>query len=161
MRRSENHAPFGTITKWRRKMTETALDKGHLLVELAVDIVAAYVSNHVVPVGDLGGLISDVHIALSNTTQPVAAAAVAEKPKPPVPIKKSIEEDYLICLEDGRKFKSLKRHLMTHYNMTPDEYREKWGLPSDYPMVAPAYAEARSRLAKQMGLGQRRSRAAK
>ena len=84
--------------------------------------------------------------------------AVPEKPKPPVPIKKSIEEDYLICLEDGQKFKSLKRHLMTHYNMTPDEYREKWGLPADYPMVAPAYAEARSRLAKQMGLGQRRKR---
>jgi predicted transcriptional regulator len=76
-----------------------------------------------------------------------------------VPIKKSIEEDYLICLEDGMKFKSLKRHLMTHYNMTPEEYREKWGLPSDYPMVAPAYAEARSRLAKEMGLGQRRKRA--
>mgnify|MGYP003630031898 FL=1 len=143
-------------------MTETALDKGHdLFVELTADIVAAYVSNHVVPVGDIGGLISDVHAALSNTTQPVAAAIVTEKPKPPVSIKKSIEEDYLICLEDGKKFKSLKRHLMTHYNMTPDQYREKWGLPPDYPMVAPAYAEARSRLAKQMGLGQRRKRAAK
>lgn len=141
-------------------MTEVASDKGHdLLVELTADIVAAYVSNHVVPVGDLGGLISDVHSALSNTSAPTPVATVAEKPKPPVPIKKSIEDDYLICLEDGQKFKSLKRHLMTHYNMTPEEYREKWGLPADYPMVAPAYAEARSRLAKEMGLGQRRKRA--
>jgi predicted transcriptional regulator len=136
-----------------------ALGKGpELLVELTADIVAAYVSNHVVPVGDLSNLIADVHSALSNTSAPAPVAAPVEKPKPPVPIKKSIEDDYLICLEDGQKFKSLKRHLMTHYNMTPDEYREKWGLPADYPMVAPAYAEARSRLAKEMGLGQRRKR---
>ena len=139
-------------------MTEVALAKQELLVELTADIVAAYVSNHVVPTGDLATLISDVHAALSTTSAPAPAAAVVEKPKPPVPIKKSIEEDYLICLEDGQKFKSLKRHLMTHYNMTPEQYREKWGLPADYPMVAPAYAEARSRLAKQMGLGQRRKR---
>jgi Predicted transcriptional regulator len=140
-------------------MTEVAMAKGQdLLVELTADIVAAYVSNHVVPVGELAHLISDVHNALSTTSSPAPAATVAEKPKPPVPIKKSIEDDYLICLEDGQKFKSLKRHLMTHYNMTPEEYREKWGLPADYPMVAPAYAEARSRLAKQMGLGQRRKR---
>src|SRR3546814_7083750 len=117
-------------------MTVVAMDKVHvLLVELTADIFAAYVSNHFVPVGYIRGLISDVHTALSNTTQTVAAAIVTEKPKPPVSIKKSIEEDYLICLEDGKKFKSLKRHLMTHYNMTPEEYREKWGLPSDYPMV--------------------------
>ena len=141
-------------------MTETLAVKGSdLLVELTADIVAAYVSNHVVPVGELAGLISDVHGALNNTTSPVQVPAAVEKPKPPVPIRKSIEDDYLICLEDGQKFKSLKRHLMTHYNMTPEEYREKWGLPSDYPMVAPAYAEARSRLAKEMGLGQRRKRA--
>ncbi|HEX2146185.1 MAG TPA: MucR family transcriptional regulator [Pseudorhizobium sp.] len=141
-------------------MTEVATDKGQdLLVELTADIVSAYVSNHVVPMGDLASLITDVHSALNNTSSPAPAAVVAEKPKPPVPIKKSIEEDYLICLEDGQKFKSLKRHLMTHYNMTPEEYREKWGLPADYPMVAPAYAEARSRLAKEMGLGQRRKRA--
>ncbi|SFB03444.1 transcriptional regulator, MucR family [Rhizobium sp. NFR07] len=140
-------------------MTDMALGKGpELLVELTADIVAAYVSNHVVPVGDLSNLISDVHSALSNTSSPTPVVATVEKPKPPVPIKKSIEDDYLICLEDGQKFKSLKRHLMTHYNMTPDEYREKWGLPADYPMVAPAYAEARSRLAKEMGLGQRRKR---
>jgi len=140
-------------------MTDVAPIKGDsLLVELTADIVAADVSNHVVPVGELSHLISDVHAALNNTSSPTPVVAVPEKPKPPVPIKKSIEEDYLICLEDGQKFKSLKRHLMTHYNMTPDEYREKWGLPADYPMVAPAYAEARSRLAKQMGLGQRRKR---
>ena len=141
-------------------MTEIALGKGtDLLVELTADIVAAYVSNHVVPVADLSNLISDVHGALSNTSSPTPVVTSTEKPKPPVPIKKSIEDDYLICLEDGQKFKSLKRHLMTHYNMTPEEYREKWGLPADYPMVAPAYAEARSRLAKEMGLGQRRKRA--
>jgi predicted transcriptional regulator len=140
-------------------MTDIALGKGpDLLVELTADIVAAYVSNHVVPVGDLSNLISDVHLALSNTSSPAPVVTTTEKPKPPVPIKKSIEDDYLICLEDGQKFKSLKRHLMTHYNMTPEEYREKWGLPADYPMVAPAYAEARSRLAKEMGLGQRRKR---
>ena len=140
-------------------MTEVALSNGHdLLVELTADIVAAYVSHHVVPAGDLPSLISDVHSALRNTTAPAPVAVVVEKPKPPVPIKKSIEEDHLICLEDGQKFKSLKRHLMTHHNMTPEEYREKWGLPADYPMVAPAYAEARSRLAKEMGLGQRRKR---
>lgn len=141
-------------------MSETALGRDqNVLVELTADIVAAYVSNHVVPVSDLPGLIADVHTALSGTTAPAPQAAVVEKPKPPVPIRKSIEDDYLICLEDGQKFKSLKRHLMTHYNMTPEEYREKWGLPADYPMVAPAYAEARSRLAKEMGLGQRRKRA--
>jgi predicted transcriptional regulator len=129
-----------------------------LLVELTADIVSAYVSNHVVQVSDLTTLIADVHQALNNTASPTPVPAVVEKPKPPVPIRKSIEDDYLICLEDGQKFKSLKRHLMTHYNMTPEEYREKWGLPADYPMVAPAYAEARSRLAKEMGLGQRRKR---
>ncbi|MBO3759373.1 MucR family transcriptional regulator [Ciceribacter sp. L1K23] len=140
-------------------MNETAqASDRNLLVELTADIVAAYVGNHVVPVGDLSGLIADVHTALSNTNAPAPVATVQEKPKPPVPIRKSIEDDYLICLEDGQKFKSLKRHLMTHYNMTPEEYREKWGLPADYPMVAPAYAEARSRLAKEMGLGQRRKR---
>ncbi|MDX3928839.1 MAG: MucR family transcriptional regulator [Shinella sp.] len=141
-------------------MTDTALDTGSdLLVELTADIVAAYVSNHVVPVSELSTLIADVHAALNNTSQPPAAAAapaVAEKPKPPVPVRKSVQNDYIICLEDGQKFKSLKRHLMTHYGMTPEEYREKWDLPADYPMVAPAYAEARSRLAKEMGLGQRR-----
>lgn len=142
-------------------MTEAVNGAGNdLLVELTADIVAAYVSNHVVPVAELAALIGDVHAALNNTSAPAPAPAVVEKPKPPVPVRKSIQDDYLICLEDGQKFKSLKRHLMTHYNMTPEEYREKWDLPPDYPMVAPAYAEARSRLAKEMGLGQRRKRSA-
>lgn len=146
-------------------MTETSDGNGsNLLVELTADIVAAYVSNHVVPVSELPALISDVHAALNNTSQPqdvVEVPVQTEKPKPPVPIRKSIQHDYLICLEDGQKFKSLKRHLMTHYGMTPEQYREKWDLPADYPMVAPSYAEARSRLAKEMGLGQRRKAAKK
>lgn len=131
-----------------------------LLVELTAEIVAAYVGNHVVPSGDLGALISDVHSALSSTSGQEVVAPAVEKPKPPVPVKKSVHNDYLICLEDGMKFKSLKRHLMTHYGMTPEDYREKWELPSDYPMVAPSYAEARSRLAKEMGLGQGRKKRA-
>lgn len=140
-------------------MTESSFASGKdLLVELTAEIVAAYVSNHVVPVGELSSLISDVHSALNTTGSTETVELVVEKPKPPVPIRKSIQHDFLICLEDGQKFKSLKRHLMTHYGMTPEEYREKWELPADYPMVAPAYAEARSRLAKEMGLGQGRKR---
>jgi predicted transcriptional regulator len=126
-------------------------------VELAAEIVSAYVSNNSVPSGDLPSLLSDVHAAIvrvATGAQPV----VVEAAKPAVPPKKSITSDYIICLEDGRKFKSLKRHLRTQYNLSPEEYREKWGLPSDYPMVAPAYAKARSALAKQMGLGQQRRR---
>ena len=148
------------VARQEKEMSESTLGaSSNLLVELTADIVAAYVGNHVVPVSELPSLIADVHAALNNTTQPAAAVeapVVAEKPKPPVPVKKSVQPDYIICLEDGKKFKSLKRHLMTHYGMTPEEYREKWDLPADYPMVAPAYAEARSRLAKEMGLGQRR-----
>jgi predicted transcriptional regulator len=102
-------------------------------------------------------LISDVHSALLRVTSGTMAAA-AETPKPAVPAKKSVTREYLVCLEDGRKFKSLKRHLRTQYNLSPDEYREKWGLAPDYPMVAPDYAKARSNLAKQMGLGQQRRR---
>ncbi|MEM6461281.1 MAG: MucR family transcriptional regulator [Pseudomonadota bacterium] len=124
-----------------------------LLAELTAEVVAAYVSNNVVQTTDLPGLIANVHSALGSTT---ASQAPAEKLKPAVPIKKSVHHDYIICLENGLKFKSLKRHLMTYHGLTPDEYREKWGLPADYPMVAPAYAEARSRLAKEMGLGQKR-----
>ncbi len=140
-------------------MSESSFGTGkEFLVELTAEIVAAYVSNHVVPVGELSSLISDVHSALNTTGVPEVLEPVAEKLKPPVPIRKSIQHEYLICLEDGMKFKSLKRHLMTHYGMTPEEYREKWELPGDYPMVAPAYAEARSRLAKEMGLGQGRKR---
>jgi len=126
-------------------------------IELAADIVSAYVSNNSVSANDLAALISDVHAAL----QRVGAGeveVVVEPLKPAVPLKKSISPDFLICLEDGKKFKSLKRHLRTQYNLTPEQYREKWGLPADYPMVAPNYAAARSELAKQMGLGQQRRR---
>jgi predicted transcriptional regulator len=129
-----------------------------LLVELTADIVAAYVSHHVVPVGDLTNLIADIHQALSNTSSPAPVVAVVEKPKPAVAVRKSVQDDHIVCLECGGSFKSLKRHLMTHHSLGPEEYREKWDLPVDYPMVAPAYAEARSRLAKEMGLGQRRKR---
>ncbi|PKA40310.1 MucR family transcriptional regulator [Rhizobium sullae] len=140
-------------------MTDTATGNGpELLVELTADIVAAYVSNHVVPVSDLANLISDVHTALSSTSAPQPAAATIEKQKPAVSVRKSVQDDQITCLECGGNFKSLKRHLMTHHSLSPEEYREKWDLPADYPMVAPAYAEARSRLAKEMGLGQRRKR---
>ena len=122
------------------------------LIPMTADIVAAYVSANAVPAADLPTLIHSVHRALTG----VSAAAAPEPPpkEPAVPVKKSITPDYLICLEDGRKFKSLKRHLRTKYDMSPEEYRAKWGLPKDYPMVAPNYARARSELAKQMGLGQ-------
>jgi predicted transcriptional regulator len=128
-------------------------------IELTANIVSAYVSNNAVAAGDISALISQVHSALlrvSNGQGEVAPEAV----KPAIPVKKSITPEYLICLEDGKKFKSLKRHLRTQYNMTPEHYREKWGLAPDYPMVAPKYAEARSALAKQMGLGQQRRRRA-
>jgi predicted transcriptional regulator len=126
-------------------------------IELAADIVSAYVSNNSVPTADLPTLISEVHAALVRVTSG-AAPVVTEAPKPAVPVKKSITNDFIICLEDGKQFKSLKRHLRTQYNMSPEDYREKWGLGSDYPMVAPNYAKARSHLAKQMGLGQQRRR---
>ena len=124
---------------------------------LAADIVAAYVSNNSVPSGDVGALIQSVHASLLK----VATGAVetpAEAPKEPaVPIKKSITNDFIICLEDGKKFKSLKRHLATAYDLTPSAYRAKWGLPSDYPMVAPGYSATRSELAKAAGLGNARA----
>jgi predicted transcriptional regulator len=124
-------------------------------IELAADIVSAYVSNNSVPTGELPGLISEVHTALMKVS--VGAIELpTEAPKPAVPVKKSVTPDYIVCLEDGKKFKSLKRHLRTQYNMTPEQYREKWALPIDYPMVAPSYAKARSELAKEMGLGQQR-----
>ena len=126
-------------------------------IELTADIVSAYVSNNSVSAGDIPGLINQVHSALMRVSGgPIETAA--EPLKPAVPIKKSITPEYLVCLEDGKKFKSLKRHLRTQYNVTPEQYREKWGLPPDYPMVAPNYAAARSQLAKQMGLGQQRRR---
>lgn len=123
------------------------------LLEMTADIVSAYVGNNTVQATELPALISNIHAALSQvSTGPVEAAP--EPKEPAVPIRKSISPDFLICLEDGRKFKSLKRHLRTKYDMSPEEYRAKWGLPKDYPMVAPNYAKARSDLAKQMGLGQ-------
>jgi predicted transcriptional regulator len=129
-------------------------------IEYAADIVAAFVSNNTVPTSDLAGLIGSVHSALLTASSGKAAAAEPEKLSPAVPIKKSITPDYIVCLEDGKKFKSLKRHLRTKYDLSPEEYRAKWGLPADYPMVAPNYAVARSNLAKQMGLGQQRRKAA-
>ena len=134
-----------------------ALEKKPTLVELATQIVAAYVSKNPVEQADLPRLIMEVHRALEKAaggTQP--GAPMAAEAKPAVNARRSITPDYLICLEDGKKFKSLKRHLRTQYNMSPEQYREKWGLPPDYPMVAPNYAEARSQLAKKMGLGQQR-----
>lgn len=126
-------------------------------IELAADIVSAYVSNNSVPAADLPLLLNSVHTALTQT-----AMGTVEEPKAPltpaVAVKKSVTPDFIICLEDGKKFKSLKRHLRTTYNMTPDEYRAKWELPRDYPMVAPNYAKARSELAKTMGLGQQRKK---
>ena len=124
-------------------------------IELAADIVSAYVSNNSVAAGDLASLISDVHSALKRVTSG-ASASNMEAQRPAISAKKSIADSYLICLEDGKKFKSLKRHLRTKFNLSPEHYREKWGLPSDYPMVAPNYAKARSLLAKEMGLGQQR-----
>ena len=129
-----------------------------LLTELTSEVVSAYVSNNIVPADQLPSLIRDVHGALSNSAGSTAAEPPKEKQKPAVPVKKSLTHDYLICLEDGKQFKSLKRHLKTHYDLTPEQYREKWGLPADYPMVAPAYAEARSKLAREMGLGQKRKK---
>lgn len=125
------------------------------LVELTADIVSAYVSNNTLVPTDLPGMIDDIYEAL-NKASLKAALPIREELKPAVSVKKSITPDYIICLEDGKKFKSLKRHLRTHYDLSPEEYRDKWGLPHDYPMVAPNYAAARSQLAKKMGLGQRR-----
>jgi predicted transcriptional regulator len=126
------------------------------LLTLTADIVAAHVSNNSVAVNDLPNLIQNVHSALSGI---VGSAAAAEpKPEPKVSIRSSIKPDYIVCLEDGKKLKMLKRHLMTHYNMTPDQYRQKWGLSADYPMVAPNYAEQRRKLAKAIGLGTKRRR---
>ena len=129
-------------------------------IELTAGIVSAYVSNNAVSTADISVLISQVHTALlriSNGQGEVPQDAF----KPAIAVKKSVTAEYIICLEDGKKFKSLKRHLRTQYDMTPEDYREKWGLPPDYPMVAPNYAEARSQLAKKMGLGQQRKRRAR
>jgi predicted transcriptional regulator len=129
-------------------------------IELTANIVSAYVSNNPVPAADIPTLINQIHSALMQVSAGRADVA-AEPLRPAVSIKKSITPDHLVCLEDGKKFKSLRRHLRSQYNMTPEQYREKWGLPPDYPMVAPNYAAARSQLAKQMGLGQQRRHRAK
>jgi len=127
---------------------------GDKLVELSASVVGAYVSHNALSASDLPKLIAQVHQALIALGGPAPAEAAPEL-KPAVPVKKSITPDYLICLEDGKKFKSLKRHLRTEYDMSPDEYRARWGLPPDYPMVAPSYSEARSQLAKSIGLGRK------
>ena len=126
-------------------------------VELTADIVAAYVRHNPVSAGDIPAIIGQVHSALAAISG-TRRVAQAEPPKPVVSVKRSITPDYLVCLEDGKRFKSLKRHLRTQYSLSPDQYRDKWGLPRDYPMVAPNYAATRSRLAVQIGLGQKRRR---
>jgi predicted transcriptional regulator len=134
---------------------------GKSFIELTATIVSAYVGNNPTPAADLPNLIGQVHAALQKLSTGRPEALAAEPAKPAVPLKKSVTPEYLICLEDGKRFKSLKRHLRTQYKMTPEQYREKWGLPADYPMVAPNYAVERSQLAKKMGLGQQRRRRGK
>jgi predicted transcriptional regulator len=124
-------------------------------IDLTANIVSAYLSNNPTPASEIPNLISQIHAALLRVSSG-RGDAPTEPAKPAVSIKKSINPDFLVCLEDGKRFKSLKRHLRTQYNMTPEQYRDKWGLPADYPMVAPSYAVARSQLAKKMGLGQQR-----
>jgi predicted transcriptional regulator len=131
---------------------------GDTLITLTADIVSAHVSNNSVAVNDLPVLIQNVHNALSGLGD--QAVEPEAKQEPAVSVRSSIKPDYIVCLEDGKKLKMLKRHLMTHYQMTPDEYRQKWGLNADYPMVAPNYAEQRRSLAKKIGLGTKRGRTA-
>ena len=123
-------------------------------LEMTAEVVSSYVGNNPVSTAELPKLISDVHGAFARLKGSRSMLS-AEKRKPAVPIKKSLNDDYLICLEDGKKFKSLKRHLRSHFNLSPEDYREKWGLPHDYPMVAPNYAKERSSLARKMGLGRK------
>jgi predicted transcriptional regulator len=139
-------------------MSDTATNSN--FIQLTAEIVSAYVSNNTVSAGDIPALINQVHAALTRVNSG-GGETTGEALKPAVSVKKSITPEYIVCLEDGKKFKSLKRHLRTQYNMTPEQYREKWSLPADYPMVAPNYAQARSALAKQMGLGQQRRRRGK
>ena len=129
------------------------------LLTLTADIVAAHVSNNSVAVNDLPNLIQNVHSALSGISR--TTSGPEPRPEPKVSIRASVKPDYIVCLEDGKKLKMLKRHLMTHYNLTPDQYRQKWGLAADYPMVAPNYAEQRRTLAKSIGLGTKRRRTRK
>ncbi|WP_237476599.1 MucR family transcriptional regulator [Lichenibacterium dinghuense] len=128
---------------------------GMRMIELATDIVAAYVAHNAVPASDLPTLIKAVHDSLDRVQAGPVAEPVVEPQQPAVAIKKSVTDDYIVCLEDGRKFKSLKRHLQSAYGMSPEQYRAKWNLPRDYPMVAPAYANKRSELARRIGLGRK------
>ena len=134
-------------------MDATHADMTEMLITLTSDIVAAHVSNNSVAVEDVAGLISNVYGALAGLGQ--AVTVVEALPEPAVSIRASIKPDYIVCLEDGKKLKMLKRHLMTHYNLTPDQYRQRWNLPADYPMVAPNYAAKRRDLAKKIGLGRK------
>ena len=131
------------------------MDEKSELTEMTAEIVSAYVSNNAVATADLPGLIAGVHRALSGVGAPAEAAADAAPKEPAVPVKKSVNPDYIVCLEDGKKLKMLKRYLRTNYDMSPEEYRARWGLPADYPMVAPNYAEKRRDLAKKIGLGRK------
>jgi len=133
------------------------VDMTETLITLTADIVSAHVSNNSVAVNDVPGLIQNIHSALSQLG--TAAPEPEVKQEPAVSVRASIKPDYIVCLEDGKKLKMLKRHLMTHYNLTPEQYRAKWNLPADYPMVAPNYAEQRRSLAKKIGLGTRKRRA--
>jgi predicted transcriptional regulator len=137
-------------------MAENSGETSYIL--LTANIVSAYVSNNSVSSGEIPALISQVYSALLRVSNGGQVATPAEPLKPAIPVRRSITAEYIVCLEDGKKFKSLKRHLRTQYDMTADQYRAKWNLPPDYPMVAPNYAAARSQLAKQMGLGQQRRR---
>ena len=137
-------------------MSETETQNSKELLEFTTEIVSAHVSNNTVPVADLSDLIHQVYRTLASVE--TATSAAQERPEPAVPIKKSVTNDYIVCLEDGKKLKMLKRHLKTAYNMTPEEYRERWSLPPEYPMVAPSYAAQRSSLAKKIGLGTRARR---
>lgn len=130
--------------------------RSNLMIKVTSEIVSSFVANNEIAPCELSGLIKEVYSTISDVVQQDDGAISPQNRRPAVDADKSIQDDYLVCLEDGKQFKSLKRHLMTHYNLSPEEYREKWNLPFDYPMVAPAYAKARSRLAKEMGLGQKR-----
>jgi len=134
-------------------MQNIEIDMNEMLITLTSDIVAAHVSNNDVAIEDLSALINNVYGALSGLGD--AEPVEEEKREPAVSVRASIKPDYIICLEDGKKLKMLKRHLMTHYKLTPDEYRQRWNLPADYPMVAPNYAEKRRELAKKIGLGRK------
>ena len=127
------------------------------LIDLTANIAAAYVSKNSIQVGDIPALIVTIYQSLNKAGQSAHHAEESEQPKPAVPVKKSVHPEYIVCLEDGKKLKMLKRHLSTHYDLTPDEYREKWGLPKDYPMTAPNYARQRSALAVSIGLGTKKA----